>query len=213
MASFTPELLATGLAQDPGAIPLVIGVAGHRNPRPEDLPVLRERFRSLLLELMARLPHTPLLLLNGLAAGMDSEAAEIFLEVVAEQRETRPDGPRHQLVAALPKPQELYRKEDFNKPEDKEDRARLERLLAACDAVLDGDCCQELALPEPPHGESRDPWDPRCYGRQGVFLVRHCYLLVAFTNRLDSGMVGGTSQTVAMQQGVEIGLFEVGQSR
>lgn len=210
MITSTPELLATGLVQDPGAVPLVIGVAGHRDPRPEDLPVLRERFRALISELLCELPHTPLLMLNGLAAGSDSDAVEVFLELVAEQRQQRPGGPHHQLVAALPKPCQLYLDEDFRLDGSDQaaiDRERLERLLSACDAVLDGHNCPELELPPPSPGQQRDPFDPRCYGRQSVFLVRHCYLLVAFFNGIDAGKVGGTSQTVAMQRGEVYPLF------
>jgi hypothetical protein len=198
-------LLATGLLQDPGAVPLVLAVAGHRDPRPQDLPQLRDRFRDLLRELLVSLPHTPLILLNGLAEGMDSEAAELFLEVIADHRQQHPHTPQHQLVAALPKPRQLYLEEDFS--ENSIERARLERLLQRCDAVLDGENCHELALPEPARGQSRDPSDPRCYGRQGIFLVRHGYLLVAFSNGIDSGKVGGTSQTVAMQRGEVYPLF------
>jgi len=204
------ELLASGLLQDPGAIPLVIGVAGHRDPRPQDLPLLRERFRDLISELLRTLPQTPLLLLNGLAAGMDSEAAEVFLELITAERQKRSDAPHHQLVAALPKPHQLYLAEDFphdGSPEHSHDRQRLETLLAHCDAVLDGDNCPELHLSEDEPGQQRDPFDPRCYGRQGVFLVRHCYLLVAFSNGVDSAKVGGTSQTVAMQRGEVYPLF------
>lgn len=210
MDTVTQQLLATGLVQDPGAIPLVIGVAGHRDPRPQDLPLLRQRCREVLSEVLRTLPNTPLLMLNGLAAGMDSEAAEIFLELVVEQRQQQPDGPHHQLVAALPKPHQLYLNEDFPlKGDDASaaERARLERLLAACDAVLDGNNFPELTLPEPPPGKPRDPYDPRCYGRQGIFLARHGYLLMAFSNGLDSGKLGGTSQTVAMQRGELYPLF------
>lgn len=210
MTLTSQELLATGLVQDPGAIPLVIGVAGHRDPRPEDLPVLRERCRSLLVELMELLPHTPLLMLNGLAAGMDTEAAEIFLDVTSEQRRSRPEAPNHQLVAALPKPKELYIKEDFKEdgePINAEERQRLIDLLQKADAILDGDNCQELTAPSIRSGETRDRFDPRCYGKQGMFLVRHCYLLLAFSNGIDSGKIGGTSQTVAMQRGELYPLF------
>ena len=76
------QLTGTGLLQDPGAIPLVVAVAGHRDPIPEDIPLLRQKFRELISELMTQLPSTPVVLLNGLAAGMDSEAAEVFLELV-----------------------------------------------------------------------------------------------------------------------------------
>jgi hypothetical protein len=195
----TQNLLGTGLMQDPGAVPLVVAVAGHRDPRPQDLPILRERFCDLIQKLLTTLPHTPLILLNGLAAGMDSEAAELFLELITEHRQQHPQTPHHQLIAALPKPRQIYLEEDFS--EDSTERVRLEGLLKRCDAVLDGDNCPELALPEPARGQSRDQYDPRCYARQGIFIVRHCYLLVAFSNGIDSGKVGGTSQTVAMQRG------------
>ncbi|MCP9820017.1 hypothetical protein KBZ18_11005 [Synechococcus sp. Cruz-9H2] len=157
------------------------------------------------------MPHTPLLLINGLAAGVDSEAAEVFLKLITSEREQRPEAPHHQLVGALPKPRQIYLEEDFplnGDPQNVLDRERLERLLSASDAVLDGGNCTELALPQPRRGETRDPFDPRCYGRQGVFLVRHCYLLVAFSNGLDSGKMGGTSQTVAMQRGEMYPLFQ-----
>jgi hypothetical protein len=194
------DLLATGLVQDPGSVPLVVAVAGHRDPRPQDLPVLRERFCDLIRELFTTLPHTPLILLNGLAAGMDSEAAELFLELIAEHRQQHPHTPQHQLVAALPKPRQLYLEEDFF--ENITERTRLERLLERCDAVLDGDNCSELAC-----SRSGEAWDSRCYAQQGSFLVRHCYLLVGFFNGIDSGKVGGTSQTVAMQRGEVYPLF------
>ena len=72
--------LAHGLLQDPGAVPLVIAVAGHRDPRLEFLPLLRQNFRIQLESLIRTLPHTPLLMLNGLAEGMDSETAQMFLD-------------------------------------------------------------------------------------------------------------------------------------
>lgn len=193
------QLLGTGLIQDPGAIPLVIAVAGHRDPQPASMPELRAKFRELISELMSRLPSTPLILLNGLATGMDSEAAEVFLELV-NQVQAKPSSPRHQLVAALPKPRTRYAEEDFF--EEPEQRQRFEDLLSRCDAVLDGTNCAELALP------MTDESSPsRCYGRQSEFLVRHCYLLVAFSNGEDSGQTGGTSQTISMQRGEVYPLF------
>lgn len=195
------NLLSTGLVQDPGAVPLVVAITGHRDPRPQDLPLLRERFCALIKALFAALPHTPLILLSGMAVGMDTEAAELFGELADAQHQRHPDGPRHQLVAALPKPRELYRQDDFL--DNSNERLRLDRLLQRCDAVLDAGNCPELAVPQANLGTS----DSLCYGLQGIFLVRHCYLLVAFSNGMDSGKVGGTSQTVAIQRGYVYPLF------
>ena len=75
-----------GLLQDPGAAPLVIGVTGHRDPTPEAVLRVRDNTRRQLEQLMQALPHTPLVMLNGMAAGIDTEIAEEFLAVVAAQR-------------------------------------------------------------------------------------------------------------------------------
>lgn len=209
--SSAPRLLATGLVRDPGAVPLVIGVAGHRDPRPVDLPVLRERFRSVLVQLHEHLPHTPLLMLNGLAAGMDSEAAEVFLELTQFWKQDSPREPLHQLVAALPKPRARYLTEDFPLGDTEQqlfERERLEHLLIRADAVLDGDNCPELSSDLlDPGALTVSQCDSHCYGRQGMFLVRHSYLLLAFSNGIDSGKIGGTSQTIAMQRGEVYPLF------
>lgn len=199
------DLLGTGLVQDPGAVPLVVAVAGHRDPRPQDIQILRERFCSLIKELLETLPNTPLLMLNGLAEGMDTEAAELFLKLISEHKQRHPHGPQHQLVGVLPKLRHLYLEEDFEN--GSAGKARLVALLSRCDAVLDGDNCSELATSLHDTAEKGDAWDNRCYGRQGIFLVRHCYLLIAFSNGLDSGKIGGTSQTVAMQRGEVYPLF------
>jgi len=185
---------------DPSPVPLVVAVVGHRDPIAANLSTLRNLFREDLDNLLLELPHTPLLMLNGLASGMDSEAAEVFLEVIAADRQRRPDGPRHQLVAALPKRVANFRL-DFPDPDE---LRRFEVLLAQCDAVLDPSNCAELRGDAAP-GE--DLPSPECYGKQGVFLVRHGYLLAAFHNGVETMDVGGTAQSVAMQRGEVHPLF------
>ncbi|QPN66565.1 hypothetical protein [Synechococcus sp. CBW1006] len=194
----TDVLLAHGLLQDPGPVPLVIAVAGHRDPRPEVLPLLQRQFRQQLEQLLRELSHTPLLMLNGLAEGIDSIAARVFLEVVAADQERRgAAAPHHQLVAVLPKPPDAYRL-DFTDPAALEE---LNQLLTCSDGVLDPDNCADLALPPTADGRPRSADDPACYGQQGVFLVRHCYVLFGFYDGVETRLVGGTSQTVAMQKG------------
>ena len=198
---------STGLVQDPGAIPLVIAVAGHRDPQPDKIEQLKETFRQHLRQLMAEVPYTPIILLNGLAAGMDSEAAEVFLE------ETRPEmihdinKPNHQLVAVLPKPVNQYLQEDF--PAHEAGQARLKKLLKRCSAILDPENCIDLIPEEEAHSEDNrfNRSQDRCYAKQSEFLVRHCYLLIAFFNGEDSLKAGGTGQTVAMQRGDIYPLF------
>ena len=203
-------LLDTGLTQDPGCVPLVIGVAGHRDPKPEHLPVLKERCKQILIDIFNHLPNTPILMINGLAAGMDSVAAEIFIELINEQKSKFSNCPRHMMVGALPKPRNLYLAEDFPDNGDEDNRLtrmRTVKLLNQCDAVLDPDNCDELKKFQHIQTSQGNSSDSACYGRQGLFLVRNCYLLIAFSNGKDSGKIGGTSQTVALQRGQLSPLF------
>ena len=181
---------------NPGPIPLVVAVVGHRDPRPSALPRLRQALQQDLQALITALPHTPLLMLNGLASGMDSEAAEVFLAL----RDQQAGSQEHRLVAALPKQPQAYR-QDFAPGAELE---RFERLLEACDAVLHPGNCPELRG-EGPLGQ--DLPSPQCYGQQGLFLVRHAYLVLAFNNGVETMEIGGTSQTVALQNGEVHPLF------
>lgn len=197
----TPTDASMAAPIDPSPVPLVVAVVGHRDPIASKLPELRKLFREDLEQLLHDLPHTPLLMLNGLASGMDSEAAEVFLEVIQGDRLRWPDGPEHQLVAALPKRVANFQSQDFPDPVE---RRRLDSLLAQCDAVLDPSNCEGLRGDAPPGAELPSP---ACYGRQGVFLVRHAYLLFAFHNGVLTMDVGGTAQSVAMQKGEVHPLF------
>ncbi|QPN66541.1 hypothetical protein [Synechococcus sp. CBW1006] len=196
----SPSDLPAAVLMDPSPVPLVVAVVGHRDPIASELPRLRDAFRRDLEELLLKLPHTPLLMLNGLASGMDSEAAEVFLEVIQGTRRRGAGGPGHQLVAALPKRVANYRL-DFQDPDELQ---RFEALLDRCDAVLDPSNCDELRGDAAP---GDDLPSPACYGRQGVFLVRHCYLLFAFHNGFETMEVGGTAQSVAIQKGEVHPLF------
>lgn len=199
MNSAIPELLAQGLLQDPGAAPLVIGVTGHRDPTPEAVLLVRRNTRRQLKQLLQELPHTPLVMLNGMAAGIDTEIAEEFLAVVAAQRHFTPSTtplPHHQLLASLPKTPESF-EGDFDNAVSLQ---RLRSLLQKADAVLHPGNCEELRIPPLPLGHTPSDADPTPYAQQGVFVVRHCYLLFAYYDGIDTGLMGGTAQVVAIQR-------------
>ncbi|MCP9883606.1 hypothetical protein KBY97_00500 [Synechococcus sp. ATX 2A4] len=185
---------------DKSLIPLVLGVVGHRDPIQACVPQVVERFKEDLRQLLHALPHTPILMLNGLATGMDSMAAEVFLEMAVSRNATQPHAPLHHLlVAALPQHPNRYRI-DF-KPEEQD---RFDHLLMRCHAVLHPGNCAELRGEAAP-GE--DLPSPDCYGRQGIFLVRHAYLVAAFFNGGETMEMGGTGQTIALQKGEVHPLF------
>lgn len=70
----------------PAAIPLVIGVTGHRDLVEDEAPAIRERVREYLSGLRARWPNTPLIVASQLAEGADllvaEEAHALGLELV-----------------------------------------------------------------------------------------------------------------------------------
>jgi len=61
--------------------PLIIGVTGHRNLRPEDEPYLRLAVREVLLNLIKMRPAARIALLSPLAEGADQLVAEEALRL------------------------------------------------------------------------------------------------------------------------------------
>lgn len=76
MGHKAPEDVTRSAGALPPALPLVIGVVGHRDLPPEAEAPLRERFGAVLAELRGKHPATPLLVITAVAAGADVIAAE-----------------------------------------------------------------------------------------------------------------------------------------
>src|SRR5271157_2523659 len=100
-----------------GPLPLVIGVTGHRDLRPEDHETLKAQLRSVFTKLQHRYPATPLILLSPLAEGADRLAAGVALEMNIH------------LVVPLPMPREEYER-DFTTAES---RNEFHTLVAKAD--------------------------------------------------------------------------------
>ncbi len=147
-------------------IPLVIGVTGHLNPRPEDTERLREAVKQELAKLQERVPHTPLVMLCPLARGADLLCAEAAEELGIPLR------------AALPMEQEEYEK-DFLP----EDLARMRRQAERAETVF--------SVP----ATEKEPWEEDRdfrYRQAGIYVAEHSHLLLALwdgneENRTDSG--------------------------
>lgn len=165
-------------------IPFVIGVTGHRDPRPEALEGMKERFVSVLQWVHDSARDTPVVVLSGLAAGSDQHAIRWALEW-AKERRLAGGFPLLRVGVVLP----FSRREflvDFMA--DEEARRGFEEL--------ERQASFQIALPETPHphGENRD----QHYERLGNFLADRCQLLVAFWNGLDNHKRGGTAHVVRM---------------
>jgi len=155
---------------------LVVGVTGHRQLRPDDVPGLQARVRGFLQDLQSRFPDLPLVVLTAMAEGSDQLAAQVGLEM----------GLR--VVAPLPLPIELYRN-DF---EDPANLALLERQLQQMEILplplLRGSTVESVSVP----GLARN----QQYARAGIFVSGHCHILLALWDGKASGNMGGTAQVV-----------------
>lgn len=159
-----------------GAVPLVIGVTGHRHIPAGEVERVRQRVRGILADLQARYPQSPLVVLSPLAEGADQIVAEEGLQLGAK------------LFAPLPLPRELYR-DDFTEPTV---AAHFDVLLRKARVLelplLDGHTREAVAV--------RGPARNRQYADVGLFVARHCHLLLALWDGKPSQHIGGTAQIV-----------------
>lgn len=174
---FSPSPSARGNSTATAAVaPLVVGVTSHRNLVPGEIGTLRARIRGLLRKLQDEFPHSPLTVLSPLAEGGDQLVAEEGLALGAR------------LVAPLPFARELY-VHDFP---DTTARARFESLCAQARVI-------ELSLlPDHTHAgiSVRGAERNRHYAQAGMFVARHCHLLLAIWDGKPSDQMGGTAQIV-----------------
>lgn len=156
--------------------PLVVGVTSHRNLVPGEIEPLRQRVRVLFAQLQREFPHSPLTVLSPLAAGGDQLVAEIGRSMGAR------------LVAPLPFARESY-EQDFADPAA---RAQFDALCSRAQVIelplLPGHTYAGVAE----RGDERN----RQYAQSGMFVARHCHLLLAIWDGKPSAYVGGTAQIV-----------------
>jgi hypothetical protein len=174
----------------PNQVPLVIGVTGHRDLRPQDVPLLEKEVRAII----TRLRHdyfggstdaTPFVLVSALAEGADRVVARVALSMGLK------------LIAPLPLPVEEYRK-DFEPG-----------LNANAGAEFDKFLSQAVAAPVMPFtsGNSIEAVrsDPNKRAEQyraiGLFIVQNCDVLIALWDGSEKDMaVGGTGEVVTFKR-------------
>lgn len=169
-------------------LPLVIGVTGHRDLRPENIGRLGEEIGKVFAALNERCPNTPLVLLSSLAEGADRVAAEVAVRS------------KSGLMVVLPMPLRHY-EEDFQPPNalPRPDGAEsaldeFRRLLNAAAGVI------ELPLvmteEEVRGGPARRALH---YEQVGAFIALHSQVLLALWDGVSPPKVGGTSEVVHFQ--------------
>jgi hypothetical protein len=170
----------------PDRLPLVIGVTGHRDLRDQDVPRLEQEVAAIIAGLRRDYldEETPIVVLSALAEGADRLVARVALAQGAR------------LIAPLPMPLEEYRR-DFQpglKPGN----------IAEFDSLLE----QAIAAPFMPlHGGSlealrSDPDERNAqYRAVGIFITRHCHVLLALSDGDRKDMSpGGTAEVVTFKR-------------
>jgi hypothetical protein len=162
--------------------PFTVGVSGHRDLDPAELPKLRDAVSDFVRQLKEYLPDTDLRLIIGMAEGADLLVAQTALDLGVE------------VEAVLPMPLPQYAA-DF----DAETLACLKELLrhpqVHCVELADGRSCGN-ALPYA--AEDRDAM----FAHLTNTLIRRSSLLLALWDGKVSYLPGGTADTVLRYLGV-----------
>jgi hypothetical protein len=177
-------------------LPLVVGISGKRNLRGRD-DAVRTALTALFDRIDEQYTHTDKILLTGLAEGADMLAAEAAL-----------GRPQWRVVATLPLEAALF-SEDFaegatDHPEKLQDFDRLladarliQRPLKPLRDRPHGKPLTAAALHRSPPEKMSNPQRTAHYEQLGLFLARHCGLLIAVMDRDEkAGRLGGTGRVV-----------------
>ncbi len=172
----------------PDRLPLIIGVTGHRDLRDQDVPRLEQEVAAIIAGLrrdyLGDDVDTPIVVLSALAEGADRLVARVALKQGAR------------LIAPLPMPVEEYRR-DFDPGQKPGSLAEFEGLLAqavAAPVMRWPDAASEgLHIDQEQRNEQ--------YRKLGVFITRHCHVLLALWDGDDKAMSpGGTAEVVKFKR-------------
>ena len=155
------------------SIPIVVGVTGHRFLHPDQIPIIKEKVRQQLQKLIVNYAHSPVVMINSLAEGADQLCAEVALELGIP------------LIAPLPLAQKDY-ETDFS------NEAR---------TVFYDQCSKAAELfVVSPFEEYEEITRDFCYRQAGIYLAKHCHVLLALWNGSEPKPGGcGTAEVVDMK--------------
>jgi hypothetical protein len=169
----------------PNRIPLVIGVTGHRDLRAEDLPSLEREVGAIIGRLRSDYlgggEETPIILVSALAEGADRVVARVALAMGVK------------LIAPLPLPVDEYRR-DFEPGLNSNAAAEFDQLLAEASAApvmsfTAGNSLEAVRADATKRAEQ--------YRAVGLFIIRHCDVLIALWDGDPRDMgPGGTGEVV-----------------
>jgi hypothetical protein len=153
---------------------LTIGVTGHRDLVPGEIPALKRKVREFFWQLRRDFPGLELQMINPLAEGGDRLVADVGLELGID------------LIVPLPMPQAQY-EEDFSSPEAVEafrETLSKSRVVQLRTLPPGGDDVVQMSERE------------RQYAQLGVFVSNHSQVLLALWDGKPSTAPGGTASVV-----------------
>lgn len=175
------ETQAAGVTSGLGGIPLLVGVVGHRDLVPDEVPAIRSAIEQLLRELRDAQPDVRINLLTSQADGADLLAADVAHGLGIE------------IVALLPFAEAQCRADLAS------DAARevFDRTMAGAQK-LEVSCAVEAYAGGPAHiGEARD----RQFERAGDLVARYSSLVIAVWDGQDTEHRAGTARCIERRRG------------
>ena len=175
MHAAEPSVRSKTTPADPYQIPLLIGVVGHRDLAPEELPAIRAAVTELLRDMRGRHPEVRGTLLTSMADGADLLVAEVAAAL---------DFP---IIAVLPFSVDACRAE----LQTAEARATFDRLLGHAEhLVISG------ADARPANETATAEWRERQFQHAGGIVAHYSTLLIAIWDGKDTESKAGTARVV-----------------
>jgi hypothetical protein len=173
----------------PNRIPLVIGTTGHRDLRPQDVPILEREVGAIIARLRSDYlggdAETPIIMISALAEGADRVVARAALAAGVK------------LIAPLPLPVAEYRR-DFEPGLNPDASDEFDQLLSEASAapVMSFTAGNSLDAVRTDSGKRAEQ-----YRAVGLFIVQHCDVLIALWDGNEHDMaVGGTGEVVTFKR-------------
>ena len=158
------------------AVPLIVGVTGHRNLVADEIPEIQAIVRKFLMSLQGRFPQLPIAVMTT----MDEGAGQVVAS------EAKAMGLK--LIVPLPMPVNVYTQEI-------KDGASRQAFETLCDGaeilelpLAEGNTLQSITG----HTEQRS----KQYAQLGAYLSRHSHVLLALWDGKPSANIGDTAQVI-----------------
>ena len=173
------------------SVPLVVGVTGHRDLVPAEVPELRKRVLEFFHKLRSLFPKLPIMVMTPLAEGADRLVADVAKELGLP------------IILLLPMERHLYQA-DFHG----ESLVEFHEMMGLGQTVelplVSGNTEENIQ-----HGVARDMQ----YAQLGAYLAAHSHILLALWDGKLSTARGGTGHVVQFHQHDIIELIAEGQHR